>query len=142
MVDFPGDFTPDGTEFVFKRSADEVAGSLMIVDIAGGEPNPLSADPVEDAGRFSPDGTLVLTSAGGEIVVLNREGDVVHRVAETGAFLFGPDWSPDGRWVAFSRATTGPFADIFVSRPDGTDQRQVTSTPANEITLDWGATGG
>lgn len=140
MGDLPGDFSPDGTQFVFKRVTDEEDGPLMIVDIAGGEPRPLSTELFEDAGRFSADGASMLTSAGGSIVVVDLNGEVQERVAEAGAFLFGPVWSPDGRWIAFSRTTTGSFrADIFISRPDGTDRRQVTETSANEITVEWGA---
>jgi Tol biopolymer transport system component len=137
MVDFPGDYSPDDTEFVFLRAAEEDAGQLMIVDVAGGEPRRLSPDLFEDEGRFSPDGSSVLTSAAGSIVILGLDGVVTERV--TGGYLFGPDWSPDGEWIAFSRAADGPFADIYISRPDGGDQRQVTDTADNEITLDWGA---
>jgi Tol biopolymer transport system component len=138
MVDSLGDYSPDGDQFVFKRSADEANGPLMIVDITGGKPRSLSTSEFEDPGRFSPDGESVLTSAGG-IVIVDLDGDVVQRVGEPGANLFGPVWSPDGKWIAFSRGTTGPFADIFISRPDGTDRRQITSTAANEIVVEWGA---
>ena len=69
---------------------------------------------------------------------MDLNGEVLQRVAEPGAFLFGPVWSPDGKWIAYSRATTGPQADIFISRPDGRDAQQVTSTAANEITVEWG----
>ena len=138
MVDFPGDYSPDGAVFVFLRAAGEVAGQLMVVDLAGGEPRQVSADPVEDSGRFSPDGAAILTAAGGSIVVLDLDGVVIEQW--TDGTLFGPVWSPDGEWIAFSQATTGPFADIYTSRPDGSDRRQVTNTPENEITVDWGQT--
>jgi Tol biopolymer transport system component len=139
LVDFPGDFSPDGTQFVFKRSADEAEGQLMVVDLSGGEPLPISTDSFEDAGRFSPDGASILTSSGGSIVVIDLDGVVQEHVVEEGAFLFGPVWSPDGMWIAYSRGTTGPLADIFISRPNGSDRHQVTDTEANEITVDWGA---
>ena len=142
MVDIPGDYSPDGAQFVFKRSVEEADGPLLIMDITGGKPRPLSASAFEDAGRFSPDGASVLTSAGGRIVIVDLDGEVLQRIGEAGAYLFGPDWSPDGKWIAFSRATTGPHADVFISRPDGMDRLQVTSTAANEIAIDWGASDG
>jgi Tol biopolymer transport system component len=80
----------------------------------------------------------VLTSDGSGIVIMDLDGKTLQRFDETGASLFGPVWSPDGRWIAYSRRTTGPFADIFIAQPDGSDRRQVTSTSANEITVDWG----
>ena len=142
MVDFVGGYSPDGAQFVFKRSPDEAHGPLLIVDIAGGKPRPLSTSEFEDPGRFSPDGESVLTSAGGRIVIVDLDGEVLQRIGEPGAYSFGPVWSPDGMWIAFSRTTTGFHADIFISRPDGRDRLQVTSTAANEITIDWGASDG
>lgn len=141
-IDFPGDYSPDDAQLVFKRSAEEADGPLMIMDITGGKPRPLSTSEFEDPGRFSPDGASVLTSAGGRIVIVDLDGEVLQRVGKPGAFLFGPVWSPDGMWIAFSGTTTGFHADIFISRPDGMDRLQVTSTAANEITIDWGASDG
>ena len=42
VVDIPGDYSPDGAQFVFKRSADEQIGPLLIMDIPDGEPRPMS----------------------------------------------------------------------------------------------------
>ena len=98
MGDLPGDFSPDGGQFVFKRATDEAAGPLMIVDVGGRAPQPLSDMPFGDPGRFSPDGTSVLTSAGNEIMLVDLDGTVVETIAEPGAVLFGPVWSPDGEW--------------------------------------------
>jgi Tol biopolymer transport system component len=140
MNDLPGDFSPDGT-LVFKRyTGDEGNGPLMLVEADGGEPRQLSSTPMEDAGRFSPDGRSVVTSAGGRLEILDLEGNVVHTISVPNQYLFGPVWSPDGSRIAFSMATAGPFADIYTSLPDGTDRQQVTSTPANETNVDWGAT--
>jgi Tol biopolymer transport system component len=36
-----------------------------------------------------------------------------------------PAWSPDGRWIAFSR-TTGRDSGIYVLRADGSDERRLT----------------
>ena len=140
MADLPGDYSPDGTLFVFKRTTDEAPGSLMLVGVAGGEPRPLGTSTAEDAGRISPDGRTVLTSSDGRIVVMDLTGTVLQDFGDPEAFLFGPDWSPDGAWIAFSRATGGPIADVFISLPDGSHQKQVTTNPANEITIDWGPT--
>lgn len=139
FADLPGDYAPNG-QFVFKRASggDEDDGQLMLLDAAGGEPRLLSTRQFGNPGRFSPDGASVLTSSRGRIVILDLQGTVVHEIHEAGAFLFDPVWSPDGARIAFARATDGPFADIFTSLPDGTDRRQVTSTPANEIAIEWG----
>ncbi len=111
----------------------------MIVDALGGEPHLLSETQFEDPGRFSPDGNSVLTSADGEIMLVGLDGTVVETIAEPGAYLFGPVWSPDGEWIAFSRGMGGPVADVFTSKVDGSGRAQVTDTAANEIRVEWGA---
>jgi len=140
-VDIPGDYSPDGAQFVFSRWGAEYEenGPLFIMDLPEREPRSLSKGRFGDPGRFSPDGASVLTSEGGRIVIMDPNGEVLHGVDdEAGAFLFGPVWSPDGKWIAYSRTVSGPQADIFISRPDGRDAQQVTSTAANEITVEWG----
>ena len=140
--DLPGDFAPDGS-FVFKRyPGDEGPGPLLLVDASGHEPRQLSPSAMEDAGRFSPDGSAIVTSAGGHLEVLDLDGTVVHRIEVPGSSLFGPAWSPDGTRIAFSLSSSGPFADIYTSLPDGTDRQQVTRTSENEIAIDWVAEDG
>jgi len=137
MNDLPGDFSPDGTQFVFKRAADEEDGPLMLVDVAGGEPVVLLTQ--GGPGRFAPDGSLILTSLpGGSILVLDLNGETVEEFHDVNAELFGPVWSPDGDLIAYSRSVGSPHADIFTSRPDGTERVQVTHTPDNEIVVEWG----
>jgi hypothetical protein len=142
LKDLPGDYAPDG-QFVFQRHpGDEGDGPLLLVDAGGGEPRQLSPSLMEDAGRFSPDGSAIVTSGQGHLEVIDLHGTVVHRIEVPGAYLFGPVWSPDGTRIAFSMSRSGPFAEIYTSLPDGADQQQVTSTPDNEIGIDWAAEGG
>lgn len=54
---------------------------------------------------------------------------------------FNPNWSPDGRQIAFVRFTsspTGPSGDIWSMRWDGTRQRPVSQSPLFEFRPDWG----
>ena len=108
----------------------------MLVEASGGEPQLLATGQFADPGRFSPDGTPVLTSAGGgdRDPGPGRQG----RGDDPDAYLFGAVWSPSGERIAYSRAVGGPYADVLTSLPDGTDRQQVTRTEANEIAVDWG----
>lgn len=137
--DCPGDYSPAG-QFVFKRATDyDDPGPLMLVDANGGEPRVLSDGLVEDCGRFSPDGRFVLTSANGSLLVIDLDGQVVHRISIDGHYAFGAVWSPDGTRIAFSLTTPGVYrADIYTSLANGTDLQQVTNTADNEINVDWG----
>jgi len=68
-------------------------------------------------------------------------GDVVSAIAPP-AFAFGPAWSPDGAWLAYSATSSGFKADLFISPPDGSAFYQVTFTEENEIRVEWGPTPG
>ncbi len=140
MSDQPGDYSPDGSQLVFKRTDDEEAGPLFFVDASGsGEPQAIGELAFEDAGRFSPDGASLLTSAGGTIMVISLDGSVIGTIGEAEYVLFGAVWSPDGEWIAYSRSTSAFAAELIISRPDGSDRWQVTDTPANEIDVEWGS---
>jgi hypothetical protein len=140
--DLPGDYSPSG-QFVFKRHPDdEGPGPLMLVDTNGSEPQLLYDGPMEDPGRFSPDGELIVTSSNGRLMVIGLDGTVVHTISIPDMVAFGPAWSPDGTRIAFSLTKPGVYAaDLYTSLPDGTDLQRVTNTPDNEINIDWGVGG-
>ena len=138
LVDSPGSWTSDGSRLVFKRSADEADGQLFMVGADGGRPTVLVDDPVEDAGSISPDGRTLLTSGGGKLLVYSITGELIREISDDGAYLFGAVWSPDGRHIAYSRAVGGPYADLWVALPDGTDAGRVADVDGNAINVDWG----
>jgi TolB protein len=51
-----------------------------------------------------------------------------------------PDWSPDGKWLAFASDRSGDF-EIWVVRSDGTGLRQVTSGPGSKTWPAWSPDG-
>ncbi|PYJ06602.1 MAG: serine/threonine protein kinase [Verrucomicrobia bacterium] len=62
-------------------------------------------------------------------------GDRVRVAARPGHIYFGPMWSPDGQWLAYqdcepARDPGHDWSDICVSRPDGSEQRQLTQGQA------------
>ena len=50
-----------------------------------------------------------------------------------------PFWSPDGSLIAFTRRHESNNFDIYTIRPDGSDLRQLTTTPANDAHAVWTA---
>ena len=88
--------------------------------------SPLSR-PVAPA--FSPDGSLMVVSAGERRGLVSLPTGLGRRVQLTRGDEFGPVYSPDGKWIAFSRRPPRGAAEIWVMRPDGTGARRVTTTP-------------
>jgi len=51
-----------------------------------------------------------------------------------------PDWSPDGRKIAYQASIAGN-GDIYVMDADGSDQIQLTHTPQTEFGTAWSPDG-
>jgi TolB protein len=56
-------------------------------------------------------------------------------------FASTPAISPNGKEVAFSLRTTRGDADIFISKLDGTDRRDITNNPAIDTSPTWSPSG-
>jgi hypothetical protein len=69
-----------------------------------------------DAGRI---GIAIADLAGGALSWL--------RTPDPGGADYQPVWSPDGRWIAFTRAATagGVSAEVWIARPDGSVARKI-----------------
>jgi Tol biopolymer transport system component len=74
-------------------------------------------------------GLRIIDLADRKIQVLTTEADNL------------PDWSPDGSRIVFTRRVDAVNFDIFTIRPDGTDLRRLTTSPANDGHAVWTADG-
>ncbi len=84
--------------------------------------------------RWSPDGATILyehfdiaNPTGGDVSVMNADGNASHVVAKNGEF---PDWSPDGKTIVFARAGTSGDS-LYLVNADGSNERPLAapSTP-------------
>ncbi len=53
----------------------------------------------------------------------------------------GPDWSPDGSWIAFTSGREGDKSQIFLIRPDGGEAVRVTNAETGVAGYDWSPDG-
>jgi len=157
----PCDYSPDGSQLVFLGGSSPAQGSgtshrdywqLFVVNVDGTGLHAITPpDFVVDSGEsWSPDGRwILLHHPGGDLYLVHPDGTGLRQIAFQGAGksrfrAFGPGWSPDGMRIVFSMFIPGVSpGDLYTSRPDGSDLRQVTNTPdLNETSADWGASTG
>jgi Ca2+-binding RTX toxin-like protein len=130
-------WSPDGETIAF----DDGGGGIFLVRPDGSGLQKILSTGL--APKWAPDSSQ-LTYLGGdvdldesEVWVAQRDGSGAHPVTRGSTDLW-PTWSPDGKWIAFSR--TGRFSccdfKVYVIRPNGIGLRRLTSGP-DDVDVDW-----
>jgi Tol biopolymer transport system component len=107
-------------------------------------------------GSWSPDGSRIVfashrnSNVSTEIYVMDGDGSMVRRLTNDGpngvqstsaeVFDHAPVWSPSGGTIAYLKSVRG-MVDVWLMRPDGSDQRQLTSDGGNKASLAWSPDG-
>jgi hypothetical protein len=155
---FP-DWSPDGTRLVFARqSENSETRHLVIVDLATGAERELT-DPTSDADfpAWSPDGTKVAfssmtsgdcswegTDCNTSIFTINADGSGLTQLTDVPGIDSFPDWSPDGREIAFHTTRADPTSgrwDIYVMSFDGMEVFPLTNDPGVDQFPSWSPDG-
>jgi Tol biopolymer transport system component len=94
---------------------------------------------------ISPDGRRLAFSSSrsgnNEVWVSGLEGqNAVRLTALEGRSSGEPRWSPDGRWIVFESRKEGR-SDVFAIRADGSAVRQLTTHPADDLSVNWSSDG-
>ena len=141
-------WSPDGKRVAFSR-----VGAIYVMDSDGTnvqkvtEPKPETDAPPCEAGGFlgtwSPDGkqlTFYAASATrglGQVCIVDVDGSNLTVVAsEPPGYHVEPAWSPDGEWIAY-RSIRDDNHEIYIVKPDGTSETNLTNHPATDIEPDW-----
>jgi TolB protein len=138
-------WSPDGRELLFTSYRDG-RPKLYEMDVASGRQSVVLSGPgLTNGGRFSPDGDLVAASreeskGNSEIVVVDRGGDIVRRLAAHGGIDVSPTWSPDGGQIAFC-STRGGSPQIYVTDASGGSVRRVTFAGSYNTSPAWSPRG-
>jgi len=121
---------------------------LVVAEQDGGNPRRIDiADPTFFfVPTWSPDGTrLAFTDTDYRVLVLDLEsGELTH--VDTDRFAhpersMNPVWSPDSRWIAYSRRLDNQLRAVFVHDTRTGQTRQLTDGMADAITPVWDAGG-
>jgi Tol biopolymer transport system component len=91
----------------------------------------------ESAGsaRAASSGTIAFTS-NGEIWTVRPDGRGLRRLTRNSLEERCPSWSPNGRWIAFTRHGARP-PDLYLMRPDGSGVRRVAHTVGSDSCPEW-----
>ena len=137
---FPG-FSPDGTTIVFERCHPNMGCTLYRVQADGSGLSALTnfgenTDLFDVTAEYSPDGQTIAFAGfnrGGvlsAIYLMNADGSDIRRITPPELEAFLPDWSPDGKKIAFSTRSQYPPNTInqetWVVNTDGRELKQVT----------------
>ncbi len=62
------------------------------------------------------------------LYLIHPDGSGLRRLTPWGIDIVSPDWSPDGRWIAFSSMEESPApAQIWLVQPDGSGRHAITN---------------
>jgi TolB protein len=143
-------WSPDGSQIAFAGRDRAGGGShgsaysfldgdvgntdILVMDADGGHVRRLAATPRPDRRPdWSPDGSRIVFDTGAYIWVVSVDDDEHARRLNPAIRInhgpaADPAWSPDGRWIAFTRFSTGSingrigFGVLWLMRPDGTSE--------------------
>jgi Tol biopolymer transport system component len=122
-------WSPDGRSIAFSggRNSRQNPSDIYAVNADGTDMRKLvDMQGEEDIADFSPDGSqIVFDTTSEQIFLASLDGGKPTLLVDHGD---SPRWSPDGRWVAFSRRAAGPGGsdEVWLVRPDGTHAHMVT----------------
>ena len=146
-------WSPDGKQLVFEVRHFETADppnrrAFFVVNVDGSGLRQLTPWSLNAGGRpdWSPDGKSILFRTvstsnrhHGNLYTIRPDGTGLRKLTNYPApkTVINGSFSPDGKWIAFSRFTDGPYPAVYAMRANGTGVRRVSGNGAI-YDVDWG----
>jgi TolB protein len=136
----PSDWSPDGASLLLSRYDGERI-RIYSLEVASGKERPITDSPHKDySAVYSSDGKRIAfhseTEGGANIVVCDLDGRNRLELTADG-FNYGPRWSPDNRWLLFTRSKDGQQHDIYAINVDTKELIAVVATEEDEREGNW-----
>lgn len=129
-------YSPDGRKIAYLRDRDgDENFDILVISARGGEPRELAPSP-GSSDRFiqwSPQGDRILfestRSGKSDIWVVPSSGREPLRLTDHENVYKAPQWSPDGRWIAFTgnKSDAPNNLDIFLIPANGGEEKRLIS---------------
>jgi tricorn protease len=85
---------------------------------------------------LSPTSKRAAVSAHGEIFTVATDQGDVQRVTQSYSRETNPEWSPDGKWIAFVSDKSGQD-EVWIAKEDGAGLKQVTTGATEKHAIEW-----
>ncbi len=148
--------SPDGTQIAFTSYRDGNKAEIYLMNLDGTNVRRLTNnEQFEDAPSWSPDGKCIIfardlkpstdtssnTPSDGEIFSIDINGTNEKRLTNKPGFDGGPQYSPDGKKIAFYGPTLDKNYEIFIMNADGTNVENITNDPMEDYSPSWSPDG-
>lgn len=143
------DVSPDGSQFLLTTTEHHAKGELYLYTPATKSLKRLTHnDWYESGAKFSPDGSKAVTSiqtsrpdsinqsGNAELFLVDINTGTLTQLTRLEGFNALPDYSPNGRQIAFHRCITGN-CDIYLINDDGTSPRNLTANTTDSRWPRW-----
>jgi len=104
-------FSNTGTKIAFASDRNSTAGTsdLFVMDANGANQVAITNTPTIDENypAWSPDGSSIAFSRGGDIYKISPSGANLTRLTSSAVNAFEPDWSPSGSQIVFRQGISG-----------------------------------
>jgi tricorn protease len=142
-------WSPDGKwiAFISDKSGTE---EVWLCDERGGQMKQVSqGDSIKGQIRWSPDAKALLYTSANKLVRYNLDTEksvnliaAAARTSSGGMPIINPQWSPDGKWIAFTRSDATFLPHVYVMPAEGGKERRITESDSySDTSAYWTADG-